>query len=410
MRSKHTLALVFLITFIDLLGFGIVIPLLPLYGKAYHPTPWAFGLLMASYSLMQFLFAPLMGRISDHFGRRPVLLLSLAGTVAGYLLFAFQHSLAGLFLSRVVGGIMGANVATAQAVVADVTGPQDRARGMGLVGAAFGLGFILGPAIGGASYRLGPSFPGFFAAGLSASALLLALWTLPETWTPQRRAAARSTRRGWFALADLRRALSRPEVGAILLLFFLATFAFSNVEATFALLLQERFGLSMAGVAYLFVFMGILAAIVQGGLVGRLARRFGERSLVVTGALLLLPAYAALTRVATLPRLMVLLVFLALGAGLTGPSLSSLISRISAEDEQGGILGLYQSMASLARILGPFWGGFAFERYGTEAPYWTAAATGTVVLLLALRLAKRGNGEGEKVPEMARDGAVNRPG
>jgi MFS family permease len=157
----------------------------------------------------------------------------------------------------------------------------------------------------------------------------------------------------------------------------------------------------MAGVAYLFVFLGILAAVVQGGLVGRLARRYGERRLVVAGALLLLPAYAALTRVATLPRLAVLLAFLALGAGLTGPSLSSLISRISAEDEQGGILGLYQSMASLARILGPFWGVFAFERFGPEAPYWTAAGAGTVVLILALRLTGQGTEEGT---------AVNRPG
>jgi len=400
-KPRNPLALVFLITFIDLMGFGIVIPLLPLYGKAYNPSPWAFGLLMATYSLMQFLFAPVMGRISDHFGRRPVLLLSLGGTVTGYLLFALQHSLPGLFLARIVGGIMGANVSTAQAVIADVTGPEDRARGMGLIGAAFGLGFILGPAIGGTSYRLGPSFPGFFAAGLSATALLLALWTLPETWTPERRAAAPAARRGWFSLAGLRRALSRPEVGAILLLFFLATFAFSNFEATFALLLQGRFGLSMAGVAYLFVFLGVLAAVVQGGLVGRLARRYGERRLVVAGALLLLPAYAALTRVATLPRLAVLLAFLALGAGLTGPSLSSLISRISSEDEQGGILGLYQSMASLARILGPFWGVFAFERFGPEAPYWTAAGAGAVVLILALRLAGRGTEEGT---------AVNRPG
>ncbi len=409
MKPKNPLVLVFLITFIDLMGFGIVIPLLPLYGKTYNPSPWAFGLLMASYSLMQFLFAPVMGRISDHFGRRPVLLLSLAGTVAGYLLFALQDSLAGLFLSRTVGGVMGANVSTAQAVIADVTGPEERARGMGLVGAAFGLGFILGPAIGGASYRLGPRFPGLFAAGLSGAALLLALLTLPETWTPERRAQAPASRRGWFSLSALRRALAHREVGAILLLFFLATFAFSNFEATFALLLQGRFGLSMAGVAYLFVFLGILAAVVQGGLVGRLARRYGERKLVVAGALLLLPAYAALTRVATLPRLAALLAFLALGAGLTGPSLSSLVSRLSAEDEQGGVLGLYQSMASLARIIGPFWGVFAFERFGQEAPYWTAAATGAGVAARARRLAGGGTAAAAGA-DPAGEAGVSRPG
>ena len=203
MKARSPLALVFLIVFIDLMGFGIVIPLLPLYGEAYHPTPVAFGFMMASYSLMQFLFAPVMGRISDRCGRRPVLLLSLAGTVAGYLLFALQDSFAMLVAARVAGGIMGANVATAQAVIADITGPEDRARGMGLIGAAFGLGFILGPALGGTAHRLGHSFPGLLAAALSATALILAWLTLPETWPPERRARAPVSEKGWFKLRQL---------------------------------------------------------------------------------------------------------------------------------------------------------------------------------------------------------------
>lgn len=386
MKARSPLALVFLIVFIDLMGFGIVIPLLPLYGEAYHPTPVAFGFMMASYSLMQFLFAPVMGRISDRCGRRPVLLLSLAGTVAGYLLFALQDSFAMLVAARVAGGIMGANVATAQAVIADITGPEDRARGMGLIGAAFGLGFILGPALGGTAHRLGHSFPGLLAAALSATALILAWLTLPETWPPERRARAPVSEKGWFKLRQLEAALRHPQVGLLLVLFFLSTFAFANFESTFALLLLERFGLSMIQVTYLFVFIGVLAALVQGGLIGRLSRRFGERKLILSGAALLLPTYLALVGVASLPALLGLLPILALGAGLVGPALSSLVSRLSAEDEQGGILGVYQSMASLARILGPFWGVYAFTRLGSAAPYWTAAGTAVVVLLLAFVL------------------------
>lgn len=389
MKARSPLALVFLIVFIDLMGFGIVIPLLPLYGEAYSPTPMAFGFMMAAYSLMQFLFAPLMGRISDRFGRRPVLLLSLAGTVAGYLLFAFQDSFLLLVVARVVGGAMGANVATAQAVIADITGPEDRARGMGLIGAAFGLGFILGPALGGTAYRFGHSFPGALAAALSATALLLAWFTLPETWPPDRRARAPVSASGWFRPRHLGAALRHPQVGLLLVLFFLSTFAFANFESTFALLLLERFGLTMVQVTYLFVFIGVLAALVQGGLVGRLARRYGETRLIVSGAVLLLPSYLAMTAVASIPALLAVLPFLALGAGLVGPALSSLVSRLSAEDEQGGILGVYQSMASMARILGPFWGVYAFSRFGSATPYWTAAGTGALVLLLALVLRSR---------------------
>jgi MFS family permease len=181
-------------------------------------------------------------------------------------------------------------------------------------------------------------------------------------------------------------ALRHPKVGLLLVLFFLSTFAFANFESTFALLLLERFGLTMIQVTYLFVFIGVLAALVQGGLVGRLSRRFGERNLILTGAVLLLPAYLAMVGVASLPALLGILPVLALGAGLVGPALSSLVSRLSAEDEQGGILGVYQSMASLARILGPFWGVYAFSRFGSATPYWTAAGTAVLVLLLALAL------------------------
>jgi multidrug resistance protein len=388
--KKPTLLIVFLVVFIDLMGFGIVIPLLPLYGQRYHPSPAMFGLLMAVYSLMQFLFAPVLGRLSDRFGRRPILLLSLVGSVLGYLLFGLQNSLALLFLSRVVAGAMGANVSTAQAVIADVTPPEKRAHGMGLVGAAFGLGFILGPAIGGLAVHLGERWPGFLAAGLSFTALLVATIWLPETWTADSRAGRASLpRRGWFSTKALRDALNHPQIGLVLLIFFLSTFAFANFESTFALFLNHRLDLSVTHVTYLFVFIGVLAAVVQGGLIGRLTKAFGERRLVVAGTLILIPSYLLMLVASSVPLLMVFLIPLALGAGLVQPTLSSLVSRLSSADEQGGVLGLYQSMSSLARITGPFWGVYAFESIGMPAPYLTAAAVVAVSWLLALLMLKR---------------------
>jgi len=390
MARKSTLLVVFLVVFIDLMGFGIVIPLLPLYGERYHPSPALFGLLMAVFSLMQFLFAPVLGRLSDRFGRRPILLLSLAGSVAGYLLFGLQHSLALLFLSRIVSGVMGANVATAQAVIADVTKPEERAKGMGLIGAAFGLGFILGPAIGGLAVQWGEGAPGFIAAGLSGLALLLAAWKLPETWTEERRFGRVEAARGWFSLPRLWSALGHPQIGLVLVVFFLATFAFSNFESTFALYLEGRMKLSTQHVTWVFVFVGLVAAVVQGGLVGQLAKRFGERHLALTGALLLVPGYLAILAAPTVGWLLLSLPLLALGAGLLNPSLSSLVSRLATADEQGGVLGVYQSVASLGRIAGPFYGVFVFREFGAPWPYATAAGVAGVVVLCSALLLRRG--------------------
>lgn len=388
MKSKPLL-LVFLIVFIDLMGFGIVIPLLPLYGERYHPSPAEFGLLMAVFSFMQFLFAPILGRLSDRFGRRPILLLSLAGTVIGYVLFAFQQSIELLFLSRVVAGIMGANVATAQAVIADITAPEERARGMGLIGAAFGLGFILGPAIGGLAVRFGEAAPGLLAAFLSSTALVLAALALPETNSKNGARGYRAMERGWFSPRRLLDALRHPQIGLLLVTFFLATFAFANFESTFALFAEKRFSLDVAHVTYLFVYVGILAVLVQGGLIGRLVKQYGESSLILAGALVLVPGYLALTFLTLLYQLLFFLGFLALGAGLTGPSLSSLVSKLSSTDEQGGILGIYQSLSSLARILGPFWGVYSLRAIGPQAPYFTAACAAAGAVLLAALLLKR---------------------
>lgn len=379
-RSRLSpLVIVFLTVFIDLIGFGIVIPLLPLYAKAHDPSPVALGLLMASFSAMQFLFTPLLGRLSDRVGRRPIVLISLAGTVVSYLFFAFAHSLAGLFASRLLAGISGANIATAQAIIADVTPAEERARGMGLIGMAFGLGFIFGPALGGLAVHLGESAPGLFATGLSASAFLWALFALPET----RPADTAAPRTGALPFRGLAKAFAKPALAPFLLLTLVATTAFAGFEATFALYLASRFGASPAFVAWAFVGVGISATVIQGGLIRPLVARLGELRVITLGAACLLGGFAALLGVGSLPALFVALVLMSFGWSVTIPSLSGLISRRTHASEQGEALGSFQSMAALGRIVGPFWGASSFLRYGPAGPFVTGVVLEGVALVLA---------------------------
>ncbi len=388
-EHRATVGVVFLIVFIDLVGFGIVIPILPLYAEDLHGSPLELGLLMAAFSAMQFVFAPILGRLSDRFGRRPVLLLSLLGSVVGYVLFGLAGSMAMLFASRIVDGISGANVSTAQAVIADITGPEDRARGMGLVGMAFGLGFVFGPAVGGTLVGIAEWLPGFAAAGMSALAFVLAWWLLPETLSPEARERARRTPLDLRALA---RAVAHPNLGLALAAVFLVIFAFANFETTFAQLARLRLGLGKRGVAYLFVYVGVLAAAVQGGLVGRLARRLGEGRLVAAGTFTAFLTLGFLPYLDRLGPVLVTLAALALGQGLAGPSLSALTSKLVGPDEVGGVMGIYQSLSSLGRIVGPFYGELVYGALGFHWPYRTgslfmlaAAALGTV---LAVRLTR----------------------
>jgi len=388
--KRSPLVVLFLTVFIDLLGFGIVLPLLPYYAESFGAGPLTVTLLSSSYSLMQFLFAPVWGRLSDRVGRRPILVLSLAGSALSYLLFGLAGSLAALFATRLLAGVCAANISTAQAYIADVTTPETRAKGMGMIGAAFGLGFIFGPAVGGALSRYGYAVPAFFAAGLSLLALALALFRLPESLR-QRVGLPGGAARGGFDLGRLWAALVHPGMGLLLLIFFCSVFAFANLEATFALFVERaaRFGYTARETGYLFAYMGVLMSLMQGGLVGRLARRFGERRLVAAGTLMLAAGLGVVPLAPGLGGLMGALALLAFGAGMNTPSLSSLISRSAGADEQGGILGVSQSMASLARILGPAWGGFAFEQFGPASPYFTAAGLMGVTFLVSVMLMRK---------------------
>ena len=384
--GRSPLGIVFLTVFLDLVGFGIVIPLLPLYAKRFGAGPVAVTWLLAVYSLMQFFFAPWWGRVSDRVGRRPVLLLGLFGSAASYLAFGLAGSLPVLFIARAANGLAGANVGVAQAYVADVTGPEDRARGMGIIGAAFGLGFIIGPAVGGVLSRYGFAAPFLAAAAVTLANALLAVVRLPESLPPERRSAHP---RG-FGLGDrLRTLVGAGTSGRLRALYaagFLVTLAFAALEATFSLWADARWHLTRHGIAYVFAFIGLVSAIAQGALVGRMVKRAGEMRTALLGIALIV-AGAAATALAPQPGLLLAaLALLALGQGMASPSMSSLISHQGGPGEQGRLLGVYQSLSALGRVAGPVLGGVALAHVGLAAPFLgvSGVAAAAAVVLVAL--------------------------
>ncbi|ABC79910.1 MFS transporter [Anaeromyxobacter dehalogenans] len=362
MKNRSALAILFVIVFIDLLGFGMVIPVMALYAERLGAPDAQIGWLMTGYSAMQFVFTPIWGRLSDRHGRRPLLLVSIVMTAVGFLGYALAPSFAWLLVSRLFAGAATANIAIAQAYIADVTPPEGRARGMGLIGAAFGLGFVLGPAIGGLLSAISLSAPGYAAAALAAVNGVAAFFVLPEP-----AAHVQAERRPH--LEALLGGVSRPGIRRLILIYFIAILAFSGMEATFALLAVHRYGLDQRQVSYVFALIGVVATVVQGGLIGPLSRRFGERALLVAGLLLQAAALAALPYAGSVAGLLVATVPLAFGSSLTTPSLTSLISRSARAEDQGGTLGIGQSAAALGRIAGPISATHAYSQLWFAAPY-----------------------------------------
>ncbi len=406
--KRSPLVVIFTTVFIDLVGFGIVIPVLPFYaeGSRFNATPRTVGLLFASYSLMQLIFAPILGRLSDKYGRRPVLLISIIGTGIGFLILGFAKTLWMLFAGRILDGITGGNISTAQAYIADITSKEDRAKGMGLIGAAFGLGFVFGPAIGGILSRWGVEVPFLFAAGLCFANTILLYFRLPETVTPDH--PARVSAAGGRGFSQLIQSLRNPRLGFVLSIYFLFIVAFSIMTTSFSLYTMFRFGYDAQHTGYLFTYVGILAVIVQGGLIGRLVKRFGELPLVIVGALLFAGSLFAIPFVGPQTGgLFALLVgggLFSIGNSLSGPSLTSLASKSAGPAEQGSVLGVTQSAASLARAVGPALAAVlihsAIAHRGTDGQthlmsdhslfvtFWTASAIMCLALALAVYFAR----------------------
>jgi len=384
--SDGSRPVLFLTVFINLLGFGIIIPLLPYYAQTYGASGLAVGLLATSFSLMQFLFTPLWGRLSDRIGRRPVLIVSLVVTGLSYVIFATANSLWVLFVSRMLAGAAGAVLSTAQAYIADTTTPEQRTKGMGLIGAAFGIGFIFGPAIGGILSHWGFAVPAFTAAALAAIAAVFAFFRLRESLPREVRTQRRAEPRSDVTLIG---ALRRPRIGPVLVTFFVGTLCFAGMEAVLALFCQHAYGLGPNHLGYLFAFVGVVAATVQLRFVGGLAKRFGERRLARAGLFLIGAGFVGGGLAPPFPLFLVAMGAVAVGSGLSNPSLSGLVSIVTSPEEQGSILGFYQSLGSLARAVGPFLGGLTFDRVGPGAPLWLAGAVLGALVLYAARLPAR---------------------
>jgi MFS transporter, DHA1 family, tetracycline resistance protein len=383
------MAVLFLIVVIDLVGFGLMFPLLPFYSEHFGASPIVVTTLLSSYSFAQFLMAPVWGRLSDRYGRKPILLTSLCFSIASYLWLGFAGALWMLFAARLLSGAGAGNIAAAQAYVADITTPETRAKGMGMIGAAFGLGFTIGPALGGLIAGDHPDIvalgrPALVAAGFSALALLLTIVILPESLPKGARLAHRSSR-----LTTARAAFERPALRQILTLFFVTTLAFAGMEGTFALWSEASFGWGPETVGLSLLYVGLLLIVTQGLLVGRLARRFGEARLVTAGISIIALGLLGLPLSGRVPLALLAMGLLAVGMGLFSPSINSVLSFHAAAGERGAIMGVGQSASSLARVLGPIVAGFFFDHWGHNAPYYASAVVMAGMVLLALRLPRR---------------------
>jgi MFS transporter, DHA1 family, tetracycline resistance protein len=368
-QRRSSLGIIFLTVLLDLLGFGIVIPILPLYAEKLHATDIQTGFLLAIYSVMQLIFSPIWGRLSDRAGRRPVLLISILGSCGSQLGYALAPSFWWLVVARGFAGVCGANITAAQAYIADVTDERNRAAGMGMLGAAMGLGFIFGPAVGGLLSQRSANLPFFVAAALAGVNFISALIVLKEP-----RSASDRTRARTLTWAALVRTASTPRLLTLMLLFFVVTFGFANLEATFSLYLERRFQYGRREASYMFTYIGVLMVIVQGGFVRRLVPRFGEKKLIVIGTLLMGVGFFFTHEAYTLPVLLAAIAVTAIGNGLNTPSLSSLISRAASGEHQGGVLGVSQSMGALARVVGPLVGTWSLS-FGISVPFLIGGAT-----------------------------------
>ena len=365
--------------FLDLLGFGLILPLLPYYAQTYGATGLTLGALTTAYSAAQFIGAPIIGALSDRYGRRPVLLLTLVGSAISMTAAGLSTSLLQLTLARLVAGLCGGSIAAAQAFIADVTTPETRAKGMGMLGACIGLGFVLGPALGAALAPFGFSAAAFAAAGLAALNFIWGLFKLPESLHNRT-----SERRSSFSLNALFKALHQKNIRPILGATFLTTIGFVAMETTYPLLGAKTFGINARDLGKIFTFIGVIMVIVQGGLLGRLVKRFGEDSIALIGMVIIALALAALAFAPTLEWSIALLGALALGQALSSPTLSTILSRSTSRDAQGSTLGLGQSLAAAARAIGPLAAGFLFD-YHISWPYiagglMTLAAAALLIL------------------------------
>jgi DHA1 family tetracycline resistance protein-like MFS transporter len=366
MSNRRSLAIIFIIIFVNLLGFGIIIPLLPLYAQEFQANSLQIGLLFASYSLCQIVAAPLLGALSDRYGRRPILLVSLFGTVISFGIMALANSLFLLFVSRIIDGLSGGNISTARAYISDITAEKDRAKAYGIIGAAFGLGFVFGPALAGLLGHYSHAAPAWGAALLALLALVLTFLWLPETRQKQ-------VSRPGNLWRDLPALVTRPILGRLLLIDFAYWVALSVYQTTFALFGNIRFGWGITQIGYTLALMGFIGALVQGGAVGPLVKRLGEKTTFVAGLVMAMFGLGMAAVAYDWTFFVAALIPAAIGTALTQPALISMISHTSEPGEQGRVQGVSGAMESLGRTVGPVWGNGMLGALGEGTTYFAAA-------------------------------------
>ena len=373
LRRKLALLLVFV--FIDVLGFSLILPLLPFYAGTYGASSSVVGLLLGASALAQLVGSPILGRLSDRYGRRPLLILSIAGTAVSFLLLGLANSLAMLFVSRVLDGLLGGDISLAQAYITDVTDRESRARGLGLIGAVFGLGFIIGPALGGAMSARGNYYlPALVAAGLSALNLVGVLRWLPESLPPERRTQVAASPRTRLTFSAFLEALGRRCVAPLLVATLLFGLAFTMFQSIFSLYAERRLGLDAQNTSYVLAYAGVLIAAAQGGAIPLLTKRFSDRQLIFAGSGLLAVSLLAWGAANSLWMLLGVLVPITLAGGVLGVAINSVLTKSVFPEEVGGTLGLAAAVGGLTRVVAPIVGGWSIDLAGPSAPGVIGAA------------------------------------
>ncbi len=384
MKNNKSLLTIFLVVFIDLLGFGIILPLLPYIAEKYSAGPLQIGLLTASYSFFQLISSPILGRLSDRYGRKKLLIISQLGSAVGYLILGLAGNLPLLFLSRIIDGITGGNISIAQAYIADVTDKKNRAKGMGIIGAAFGLGFIFGPAIGGFLSRYSYSAPAYFATAVSLLTVLTTIFFLKETIDEKKAKVSPKTK---LSFEEFRRVLVIKPIGLLIFVFFALNTAFSIMQGNFSLWTQKTFNYGPSENGWLFAYIGIIAVFVQLKVLPYLTKKLEEKTILYISLFLM---FIGLSIIPLSPHpnfLYVALFFLPFGNGLANPTIQALASENVPPEEYGGTLGFLQSAGSLGRIIGPIIGGEIFQSFGKDnAFYFAGFMVLTILIYLKMKL------------------------
>lgn len=377
--------IIFLIVFVNLLGFGIILPLLPYYVESFGAGAITIGLLTAAYSLFQIISAPILGELSDRFGRRPVLVISIFGTAVSFGLLGVAKSIPVLFVSRIIDGITGGNISTAQAYIADITTKENRTQGMGIMMAAFSLGFILGPAVGGLLSVYGYAVPAFVAGAVALIAAVLAYFFLPESrLKSQRDDKLEKKRNRIFRVKDFFDALRHPEVGTLLSIFFMNMFSFSLMQGTFALYTEHSLNLSARTNGLIFAYLGLVGVVVQLFLLKRIVRLLPDHKLIIATIILMAAALGLIAVSTNVAMLFVAVTMLALASGISRPVIAGHISKLTPEGEQGNIAGMNQSVGAVARLFGPLLGTFFYAQIGIKSPYFLATGFLVITALYAV--------------------------